>query len=46
MRHIRFGDGTVKAITDGGKDFEVTVEFDRGETRRMFASFAKLKRLS
>ena len=45
--HMRFGDGTVKAITDGGKDFEVTVEFDREAigTRKMFASFAKLKKI-
>ena len=47
VHHMRFGDGTVKAITDGGKDFEVTVEFDRETvgTRKMFASFAKLKKL-
>ena len=46
VHHMRFGDGTVKAITDGGKDFEVTVEFDRETvgTRKMFASFAKLKK--
>ena len=47
VHHVRFGDGTVKAITDGGKDFEVTVEFDRETvgTRKMFASFAKLKKI-
>ncbi len=47
VHHMRFGDGTVKAITDGGKDFEVTVEFDREAigTRKMFASFAKLKKI-
>ena len=47
VHHMRFGDGTVKAITDGGKDFEVTVEFDRETvgTRKMFASFAKLKKM-
>ena len=47
VHHMRFGDGTVKAITDGGKDFEVTVEFDRETvgTRKMFASFAKLKKI-
>ena len=46
VHHMRFGDGTVKAIMDGGKDFEVTVEFDRETvgTRKMFASFAKLKK--
>lgn len=44
---MRFGDGTVKSIADGGKDFEVTVDFDHATigTRKMFASFAKLKKL-
>ena len=43
--HDRFGDGTVKKIADGGKDYEVTVDFDRVGLRKMFASFAKLKKL-
>ena len=43
--HARFGEGTVKEISDGGKDFEVAVEFDRFGVKRMFASFAKLKKL-
>lgn len=47
VHHMRFGDGTVKSIADGGKDFEVTVDFDNAAigTRKMFASFAKLKKL-
>ena len=45
VRHIKFGDGTVKKIKDGGKDYEVTVEFDTMGQKRMFASFAKLKKL-
>ena len=47
IHHMRFGDGTVKSIADGGKDFEVTVDFDNAAigTRKMFASFAKLKKL-
>ena len=45
MRHIKFGEGTVRQIVDGGKDFEVTVEFDRVGQKKMFASFAKLKKL-
>jgi len=46
VHHMRF-DGTVKSIADGGKDFEVTVDFDNAAigTRKMFASFAKLKKL-
>ena len=42
VRHIKFGSGTVAAIEDGGKDFEVTVDFDRAGRKKMFASFAKL----
>ena len=45
VRHVRFGEGTVKSIVDGGKDFEVTVEFDSMGIRKMFASFAKLQKL-
>ncbi len=45
VRHIKFGEGTVKSIVDGGKDFEVTVNFDRVGDRKMFASFAKLQKL-
>ena len=45
VRHIKFGDGTVTEIKDGGKDFEVTVEFDKHGIKKMFASFAKLKKI-
>ncbi len=45
VRHSKFGDGTVTAIVSGGKDFEVTVDFDRVGTKKMFASFAKLQKM-
>lgn len=45
VRHIKFGEGIVKAIADGAKDFEVTVDFDGAGTKKMFASFAKLVKL-
>ena len=45
VHHERFGEGMVKEISDGGRDYEVTVEFDTLGTRKMFASFAKLKKL-
>ena len=45
VRHIKFGEGTVKEIADGGRDFEVTVDFDRAGTRKMFSSFARLKKM-
>ncbi len=45
VRHMKFGEGTVQLITDGGRDYEVTVEFDHAGVRKMFAVFAKLKKL-
>ena len=44
MGHIKFGEGTVQAVEDGAKDFEVTVLFDRFGVKKMFASFAKLEK--
>ena len=43
--HTKFGVGIVKAITEGGRDYEVTVDFDTAGVRKMFAGFAKLKKL-
>lgn len=45
VHHDRFGDGTVKEIVDGARDYEVTVEFDTGGQRKMMACFAKLKKI-
>ena len=45
VRHIKFGDGEVMAIVSGGRDYEVTVDFDKAGTKKMFASFAKLKKM-
>ena len=45
VKHIKFGVGTVQEITKGGRDFEVEVEFDRVGRKKMFASFAKLKKV-
>jgi DNA helicase-2/ATP-dependent DNA helicase PcrA len=45
VRHLKFGEGTVTGIVAGGKDFEVTVAFDTYGTKKMFAIFAKLKKI-
>ena len=45
VHHIKFGDGTVKQIVEGGRDHEVTVDFDEAGTKKMFAMFAKLKKI-
>ena len=45
VRHVKFGVGIVKAIVEGGRDYEVTVDFDKVGVKKMFASFAKLKKI-
>lgn len=45
VKHIKFGTGVVKSIVDGGRDYEVTVDFEKAGVKKMFASFAKLKKL-
>ena len=45
VRHIKFGVGIVKEIVEGGRDYEVTVDFDKVCIKKMFASFAKLKKI-
>lgn len=45
VSHIKFGQGTVQEIRNGGRDYEVTVEFDTAGVKKMFASFAKLKKV-
>ena len=45
VRHVKFGEGTVKDITEGGRDYEVTVEFDTAGIKKMFATFARLQKL-
>jgi DNA helicase-2/ATP-dependent DNA helicase PcrA len=42
VRHMKFGEGLVVAIVEGGRDYEVTVQFDQVGVKKMFASFAKL----
>ena len=45
VSHIKFGKGTVMEITEGGRDYEVKVDFERFGVKKMFASFAKLKKV-
>jgi len=44
VRHTKFGEGTVTEITHGGRDYEVSVNFDRAGKKKMFAAFAKLSK--
>lgn len=45
VKHMRFGEGMVTHLEPSSGDYEVTVAFDNGTTRRMMASFAKLKKI-
>ncbi len=45
VKHIKFGTGQVMAIRDAGKDYEVTVDFPKFGVKKMFAGFAKLKKV-
>lgn len=46
VKHIKFGVGTVTEIIEGKRDYEVTVNFEKVGIKRMFASFAKLKKIT
>ena len=45
VRHMKFGEGLVTGITEGGRDYEVTVQFDTVGVKKMFATFAKLQKV-
>ena len=45
VSHIKFGKGTVLAVEDMKKDYQVTVEFDTAGVKKLFAGFAKLKKV-
>ena len=45
VRSLKYGEGLVTAITEGGRDYEITVEFDSGSVRKMFAKFAQLQKV-
>lgn len=45
VKHMKFGEGLVTSIVKGGRDYEVTVNFDQVGTKKMFAGFAKLQKI-
>ena len=45
VRHIKYGDGTVKALEAGPRDYQVTVEFDSAGQKILYAGFAKLTKI-
>ncbi|MCR5591093.1 MAG: DNA helicase PcrA [Lachnospiraceae bacterium] len=45
VMHMKFGQGTVLSVEKGTRDYEVSVEFDSAGVKKMFAAFAKLKKI-
>ena len=45
VSHIKFGEGVVLAIDEGGRDYEVTVDFEDFGVKKMFAAFARLEKI-
>ena len=45
VKHMKFGIGKVLSIENAGRDYEVLVNFETAGQKRMFASFAKLKKV-
>lgn len=45
VRHMKFGEGLVLSMVSGGRDYEVTVDFDSVGVKKMFAGFAKLQKI-
>ena len=45
VKHIKFGEGVVKAMEKGPRDYQVTVEFENYGQKILFAAFAKLQKI-
>ena len=45
VRHVKFGEGTVKALDREARDYKVTVQFDQAGMKIMYAAFAKLQKI-
>jgi len=45
VRHMKYGEGVVSDITDIGRDYQVTVDFDNFGRRILLAGFAKLAKI-
>ena len=45
VKHIKYGEGTVIAMTKGTRDYEVTVNFEGAGQKIMYAAFAKLQKM-
>lgn len=46
VKHIKFGVGTVTNITQGGKDYEITVDFPSHGVKKLLSTFANLSKVN
>ena len=44
VRHVKFGVGIVKNIADGGRDYEVTVDFDKVRREKNVRRFCQAEK--
>ena len=44
VKHIKFGVGVVKNIVEGGRDYEVTVDFDKSGTKKNVCVICKTEK--
>lgn len=44
VRHMKFGEGLVTGITEGGRDYEVTVQFDTAGVKRCLLHLQSYKK--
>ena len=46
VRHVKFGEGTVTAMVEGGRDYEVTVDFDGPGTKKCLPHLQNYRKLT
>lgn len=45
VKHIKFGIGEILNITEGKRDYEIEVDFEKSGIKKMMAGFAKLEKI-
>ncbi len=45
VKHVKYGEGTVTDLEPGPRDYKVTVDFDDGGQKIMYAGFARLEKI-
>ena len=45
VSHKKMGEGLILEIAEGGRDYEVTIQFDSVGVKKMFSSFAQLEKV-